>query len=40
LPVADPSTPAEQGYLAMPAARMKLEPGLVDHLHANIRQGP
>lgn len=33
--VADPSGPAEQGYLAMLAARLKLDPGLVEHIHAN-----
>jgi len=31
----DRSAPAEQGYLAMLAARLKLDPGLVEHLHAN-----
>jgi len=35
LMAADPSKPAEKGYLAMLAARLKLEPGLVEHLHAN-----
>lgn len=35
---ADPSGPAEKGYLSMLAARLKLEPGLVDHLHANVGQ--
>ncbi len=30
----DASKPAEKGYLAMLAARLKLEPGLVEHLHA------
>ena len=33
--VADPSGPAEQGYLAMLAARLKLDRGLVEHIHAN-----
>jgi len=28
--------PAEKGYLGMLAARLKLEPGLVAHLHANV----
>jgi len=35
LMIADPSGPAERGYLAMLAARLKLDPGLVAHLHAN-----
>jgi uncharacterized membrane protein YebE (DUF533 family) len=35
---ADPSKPAEKGYLAMLAARLKLEPGLVEHLHANAAE--
>jgi uncharacterized membrane protein YebE (DUF533 family) len=35
---ADPSGPAEKGYLCMLAARLKLQPGLVDHLHANVNQ--
>ncbi len=30
----DPNGAAERGYLAMLAARLKLEPGLVEHLHA------
>lgn len=30
----DPEGPAERGYLAMLAARLKLDPKLVDHLHA------
>ena len=33
--VVDPEAPAERGYLAMLAARLKLDPGLVEHLHAN-----
>jgi uncharacterized membrane protein YebE (DUF533 family) len=32
----DRSRPAERGYLAMLAARLALEPGLVEHLHANV----
>jgi uncharacterized membrane protein YebE (DUF533 family) len=32
----DPSGAAEKGYLAMLAARLKLDPGLVEHLHANV----
>ena len=32
--VVDPEAPAEKGYLAMLAARLKLDPGLVAHLHA------
>jgi len=32
--VVDPEAPAEKGYLAMLAARLKLDPGLVGHLHA------
>ncbi|MDT8854635.1 tellurite resistance TerB family protein [Paracoccaceae bacterium Fryx2] len=32
--VVDPEAPAERGYLAMLAARLQLEPGLVEHLHA------
>lgn len=32
--VVDPEAPAEKGYLALLAARLKLDPGLVDHLHA------
>lgn len=31
----DPEGPAEKGYLAMLAARLQLDPGLVAHLHAN-----
>ena len=34
----DPSKPAERGYLAMLAARLKLEPGLVGHLHAKAAE--
>ena len=30
----DPSGPAERGYLAMLAARLQIDPGLVEHLHA------
>jgi uncharacterized membrane protein YebE (DUF533 family) len=33
----DPEAPAEKGYLAMLAARLRLEPGLIDHLHANAK---
>lgn len=32
--VVDPDAPAEKGYLAMLAARLRLDPALVDHLHA------
>ncbi|WP_435256619.1 tellurite resistance TerB family protein [Thioclava sp. FR2] len=32
--VVDPEAPAEKGYLAMLAARLNLDPRLVDHLHA------
>lgn len=32
--VVDPEAPAEKGYLAMLAARLKLDPALVAHLHA------
>jgi uncharacterized membrane protein YebE (DUF533 family) len=32
--VVDPEAPAEKGYLAMLAARLNLDPGLVAHLHA------
>lgn len=31
----DPDGPAEKGYLAMLAARLGLDPKLVEHLHAN-----
>lgn len=34
----DPDGPAERGYLSMLAARLNLEPGLVDHLHASVAQ--
>ena len=33
----DPDGAAEQGYLALLAARLHLDPGLVDHLHARAR---
>ena len=33
--IIDPEGHAERGYLAMLAARLKLEPGLINHLHAN-----
>lgn len=33
----DPNGPAEKAYLANLAARLKLEPALVDHLQANVR---
>ena len=33
----DPDGPAEKGYLAMLAARLQLDPGLVDHLNARAR---
>jgi uncharacterized membrane protein YebE (DUF533 family) len=33
----DPDRPAEKSYLANLAARMRLEPALVDHLHASVR---
>lgn len=36
--VVDPDAPAEKGYLAMLAARMKLDPDLVAHLHARAAQ--
>jgi uncharacterized membrane protein YebE (DUF533 family) len=32
--VVDPEAPAEKGYLALLAARLKLDPALVQHLHA------
>ena len=35
---ADSSRAVEKGYLSMLAARMKLDPGLVEHLHANVGQ--
>jgi uncharacterized membrane protein YebE (DUF533 family) len=34
----DPDGAAEKGYLAMLAARLKLDPGLVAHLHAKAAQ--
>ncbi|MES2666483.1 MAG: tellurite resistance TerB family protein [Pseudomonadota bacterium] len=34
----DPEAPAEKAYLAMLAARLNLDPGLVDHLHARAAQ--
>ncbi|MGB0722176.1 MAG: tellurite resistance TerB family protein [Gammaproteobacteria bacterium] len=34
----DPDTPAEQAYLAMLAARLSLEPGLVEEIHRTVRQ--
>lgn len=33
----DPDGAAEKGYLALLAARLQLDPGLVDHLHARAR---
>lgn len=33
--VVDPDLPAEKAYLALLAARLKLDPKLVEHLHAN-----
>jgi uncharacterized membrane protein YebE (DUF533 family) len=33
----NPEGAAEKGYLAMLAARLKLDAGLVDHLHARAR---
>lgn len=35
----DPTGPAEQGYLAMLAARLNLDRGLVEHLNANLAPG-
>ena len=35
----DPDSPAERGYLGMLAARLGLEQGLVDHLHASVAGG-
>jgi len=32
----DPAVPANKGYLAMLAARLRLDPALVDHIHANV----
>lgn len=34
--VVDPESPAEKGYLAMLAARLKLDPALVAHLQAKV----
>jgi uncharacterized membrane protein YebE (DUF533 family) len=36
--VVDEEAPAEKGYLAMLAARMQLDPGLVAHLHSKAAQ--
>ena len=36
--VVDPEGAAERGYLSMLAARLKLDPGLVAHLHARAAQ--
>lgn len=36
--VVDPNGAAERGYLAMLAARLKLDAGLVNHLHARAAQ--
>jgi uncharacterized membrane protein YebE (DUF533 family) len=33
----DPEGAAEQGYLTLLAARLRLDPGLVDHLNARAR---
>ena len=35
----DPDGPAEKGYLGMLGARLKLEPGLIDHLHSTVASG-
>lgn len=35
--VVDHEAPAERGYLAMLAARLKLDPRLVEHLHTNAQ---
>ena len=35
----DPDGPAEKGYLGMLGARLKLEPGLIDHLHNTVAGG-
>ncbi len=35
----DPDGPAEKGYLGMLGARLKLEPGLIDHLHDSVAAG-
>ena len=32
----DQTVPANRGYLSMLAARLKLDPALVDHLHVNV----
>ncbi|MBB4287121.1 tellurite resistance TerB family protein [Roseospira goensis] len=32
----DPDGPAERGYLAMLAAQLRLDPALVEHLHASV----
>ncbi len=34
----DPSGPAERGYLGLLAARLKLDPALVDQLHASVAE--
>lgn len=34
----DPDGPAERGYLGMLAARLRLDQGLVDHLHASVAE--
>jgi len=34
----DPDGPAEQGYLAMLAAQLRLDPGLVETLHASVAE--
>ncbi len=36
--VVDPEAAAEKGYLALLAARLKLDPGLVAHLHARAAE--
>ena len=36
--VVDETAPAEKGYLAMLAVRLRLDPGLVAHLHAKAAQ--
>ncbi len=38
LMIVDETNPAEKGYLAMLAARMNLDQGLVDHLHAEAER--
>ncbi|MEQ9421487.1 MAG: tellurite resistance TerB family protein [Rhodospirillaceae bacterium] len=35
----DPDGPAEKGYLGMLGARLKLEPGLIAHLHDSVAVG-